>query len=133
LAEIVLSDSWTTSSDGLQETENRFAEPFPKNAKGTVPGLCEEDCGCGCPYNIMTETERLPLIETIARIFPDEWLAFIISPEEDDDFEPMHGILIAHSPNPDEVYDAVNTVLWNQHVYVFFNGDFEAIRASFDE
>ncbi len=79
----------------------------------------------------MTETERLPLIETIARIFPNEWLAFIISPEEDDEFEPLHGKLIAHSSDPDQVYDAVNTVLWNQHVYVFFNGDFEALKASY--
>jgi hypothetical protein len=81
----------------------------------------------------MTEPERLPLIETIAAIFPNEWLAFIISPEEDEDYEPLHGKLIAHSPDPDEVYDAVNTVLWNQHVYVFFNGDFENMRASYGE
>ena len=81
----------------------------------------------------MVETERLPLIETIAEIFPDEWLAFIISPEEDDDFEPRHGKLIAHSPDPDEVYDAVNTVLWNQYIYIFFNGDFEAMKVSYGD
>jgi len=79
----------------------------------------------------MTETECLPLIETIAAVFPDEWLAFIISPEEDDDYEPLHGKLIVHSPDPDDVYDAVNTVLWNQHIYVFFNGDFEVLKASY--
>lgn len=81
----------------------------------------------------MTEIDRLPLIEEIARIFPNEWLAFIISPKEDDDLEPLHGKLVAHSPNPDDVYDAVNTVLWNQHVYVFFNGDFEAMMASYGD
>jgi hypothetical protein len=43
----------------------------------------------------------------------------------------LHGKLIAHSANPDQVYDAVNTVLWNQHVYIFFNGDFEALKASY--
>jgi hypothetical protein len=79
----------------------------------------------------MTEVERLPLIEEIARLFPNEWLAFIISPEEDEDFEPVHGKLIAHSPEPDEIYDAVNTVLWNQHVYVYFNGDFETLKESY--
>jgi hypothetical protein len=79
----------------------------------------------------MTELERLPLIEDLAHIFPDEWLAFIISPAEDEDYEPIHGKLIAHSPNPDEVYNAVNAVLWNQHVYVYFNGDFETMQTSY--
>jgi hypothetical protein len=79
----------------------------------------------------VTDVEQLPLIETIAQIFPNEWLAFITTPEEDDDYEPTHGKLIAHSPHPNEVYDAVDTVLWNQHVYVFFNGNFEAMQASY--
>lgn len=81
----------------------------------------------------MTEIDRLPLIEGIAQIFPNEWLAFIISPEEDEDLEPTHGKLIAHSPDPDEVYDAVNTVLWNQHVYVYFNGDFDELKESYGD
>jgi hypothetical protein len=79
----------------------------------------------------MTELEQLPRIEDIADIFPNEWLAFIISPAEDDELEPIHGKLVAHSPDPDEVYDAVNTVLWNQHIYVFFNGDYAAFKGSF--
>ena len=81
----------------------------------------------------MTETERLPLIESIAAIFPNEWLAFIISPAEDEEFEPVHGKLVAHSPNPDEIFDAVNTVLWNQHVYVFYNGDYTALKSSYGQ
>ena len=81
----------------------------------------------------MTEIDRLPLIEEIAQIFPNEWLAFIISSEEDEDLEPTHGKLIAHSPNPNEVYDAVNTVLWNQHVYVYFNGDFDELKESYGD
>jgi hypothetical protein len=81
----------------------------------------------------MSEPDRLPLIEDIARIFPDEWLAFIISADEDDDLEPVHGKLIAHSPNPDDVSDAVNTVLWNQHVYVFFNGDYSRLVNSYGQ
>lgn len=79
----------------------------------------------------MTEVERLPLIEDIAGIFPNEWLAFIISPAEDEEYEPIHGKLIAHSPNPDKVYDATNTVLWNQHVYIYFNGNYETMQASY--
>ncbi|GAB4422637.1 MAG: hypothetical protein Kow0031_00600 [Anaerolineae bacterium] len=115
----------------LESPENWYAEPFTKRTACKTPGQCGGDCDCGCPYNTMTELERLPLIEEVAAIFPNEWLAFIISPEEDDDLEPLHGKLVAHSTNPDEVYDAVNTVLWNQHVYVFFNGDFEAMTASY--
>jgi hypothetical protein len=79
----------------------------------------------------MTEVDRLPLIEEMARIFPNEWLAFIISPAEDEEYEPIHGKLVAHSPHPGEIYDAVNTVLWNQHVYIYFNGDFETMQASY--
>lgn len=115
----------------LSTPENWYAEPFTKRTACRTPGQCGGDCDCGCPYNSMTDVEHLPLIEEIARIFPNEWLAFIISPEEDDDIEPVHGKLIAHSANPDDVYDAVNTVLWNQYVYVFFNGEFDNLQASY--
>lgn len=117
----------------LASEENWYAEPFTKRTACNTPGQCGGDCDCGCPYNTMTELDRLPLIEEMAAIFPNEWLAFIISPEEDDDFEPTHGKLIAHSPNPNEVYDATNTVLWNQHVYVFFNGEFDQMRDSYGD
>lgn len=115
----------------LSTPENWYAEPFTKRTACRSPGQCGGNCDCGCPYNTMAELERLPLIEEIARIFPNEWLAFIISPDEDEDFEPVHGKLVAHSPDPDEIYDAVNTVLWNQHVYVYFNGDFETMKANY--
>jgi hypothetical protein len=121
------------SESRLDSAENWYAEPFTKRTACNTPGQCGGDCDCGCPYNTMTEVERLPLIEEIAAIFPNEWLAFIISPEEDDELEPTHGKLIAHSPDPDAVYDAVNTVLWNQHVYVFFNGDFAGLKNSYGD
>lgn len=117
----------------LAAPENWYAEPFTKRTACKTPGQCGGDCDCGCPYNTMTEVERLPLIEEIAQIFPNEWLAFIISPAEDDELEPLHGKLVAHSPDPDEIHDAVNTVLWNQHVYVFFNGDFDRMKRSYGE
>ncbi len=81
----------------------------------------------------MDNPEILPLIEEIAPIFPDEWLAFIVPPAEDEDPTPTHGRLVAHSPYPDELFDAVNTVLWNQCVYTFFNGDFTAMEASYGD
>ena len=117
----------------LDRFENWYAEPFTKRKKCEVAGRCGGDCDCGCPYNSMTEVEALPLIETVAEMFPNEWLAFIVPPAEDDDYAPVHGKLVAHSPTPDEVHDAVNTVLWNQCVYVFFNGGFEAVQASYGD
>lgn len=133
MPEIKLFDHQPATTSAPTQVENWYAEPFNKRTGCETPGQCSDDCGCDCPYNGMTNTEQLPLIETIAAIFPNEWLAFIIAPAEDDEFEPLHGKLIAHSPHPDDVYDAVNTVLWNQHVYVFFNGDFAALQASYGQ
>ncbi|MFQ5611962.1 MAG: hypothetical protein ACE5H9_07485 [Anaerolineae bacterium] len=73
----------------------------------------------------------MPLIDSLAEMFPNEWLGFIVPPGEDDDYIPTHGKLVAHSPHPDDVHDALLTVLWNQCVYVFFNGDVEAMQASY--
>ena len=125
LNDIPLEDA---RSDRLPE--DWVAGPFEKQHGCHTPGECDEDCDCGCPYNDMAEAETLPLIDTIARHFPDEWLAFIVPPEEDDDPIPLHGKLVAHSPSFDDVHDAVLTVLWNQCVYVFFNGDVEAQQAT---
>jgi len=133
LADIELMDSWPAPADEPKpDPENWYAEPFTKRTGCQTPGHCDDDCDCGCPYTV-TDAEQLPLIETIAQIFPNEWLAFITTPEEDEEYEPTHGKLIAHSPHPNDVYDAVDTVLWNQHVYVFFNGDFEAMQASYGD
>jgi hypothetical protein len=103
---------------------------FEKRHGCRTPGQCDKDCDCGCPYNDMSQVEILPLIDTIAQNFPGEWLAFIVPPEEDDDPIPLHGKLVAHSLDFDDVHDAVLTVLWNQCVYVFFNGDQEAQAAT---
>jgi hypothetical protein len=131
LTKIELFDYPAVSFPQPQESENWYAEPFTKRNGCKVPGQCGGDCDCGCPYQVMAEVERLPLISDIAQIFPNEWLAFIISPAEDDEYEPIHGKLVAHSDDPDEIYNAVNAVLWNQHIYTFFNGDFETMQVSY--
>jgi hypothetical protein len=117
-----------TRSDELPE--DWIVGPFEKRHGCRTPGQCDKDCDCGCPYNDMSEIETLPLIDTIAQNFQGEWLAFIVPPEEDDDPIPLHGKLVAHSVDFDDVHDAVLTVLWNQCVYVFFNGDEEAQQAT---
>jgi len=113
--------------------ENWYAEPFEKQNKCGTDGCDGEDCDCDCTYGSMSEPEVLPRIEEIAALFPDEWLAFIVPPAEDDDPAPTHGRLVAHSPHPDAIFDAANAVLWNQCVYTFFNGDFEAMEASYGD
>lgn len=122
-----------SQASNLNVLENWYVEPFTKRTGCQTPGQCGGECDCGCPYNTMTELDRLPLIEEIAELFPNEWLAFIISPQEDDDPMPTHGKLVAHSSNPDDIFDAANTVLWNQCVYVYFNGDFEAMEQSYGD
>jgi hypothetical protein len=106
---------------------------FEKKHGCRTPGQCDEDCDCGCPYKSMSEVESLPLIAAITEHFPNEWLAFIVPPEEDDDPLPVHGKLVAHSPSFDDVQDAVLTVLWNQCIYVFYNGEVESQQASLGE
>ncbi len=133
MPKIELLDYPAVSAPKPQEPENWYVEPFTKRNGCQVPGQCEDGCDCGCPYQVMTEVERLPLISEIAQIFPNEWLAFIISPAEDDEYEPIHGKLVAHSGDPNEIYNAVNAVLWNQHVYIFFNGEFEVMQASYGQ
>lgn len=131
MTNITLFDAAPQPIQSTPPPENWYVEPFAKRSGCKTPGQCGDDCDCGCPYNTLSQVENLPFIEDIACAFPNEWLAFIVSPVEDDEYQPLHGKLVAHSPYPDEVYDAVNTVLWNQHVYVYFNGDFEVLQASY--
>jgi hypothetical protein len=117
----------------LQEEASLFSPETPQYLKNfcSGPRQCIENCSCQCPYNPSFEVEQLPLIAGILPMFPNEWLAFIIPREEDGDYEPTHGQLIAHSPNPDEVYDVMKIVPWKQYLYLFFNGSFEAMQISY--
>ncbi len=115
----------------MPREENWYAEPH-KNHGGCGDDGCDGG-ECDCTHASMSEPEQLPLIEEIAALFPNEWLAFIVPPAEDDDPAPTHGRLVAHSPRPDEIFDAVNAVLWNQCVYTFFNGEFDLLEASYGD
>lgn len=130
LSEIKLIDP--TPLAPTETLENWYAEPFTKRTSCEIPGQCGGDCNCGCPYNAMTELEKLPRIDDFVDMFPNQWLAFITSSTEDEEFAPTHGKLVAHSPDPNEIFDAQNTVLWNQCVYIFFNGNYEAMLASYE-
>ncbi len=82
---------------------------------------CGTTCNCGCPYTAIEERGRTTWIAEVEAHHPNEWLAFVIPPEEDDE-RPERGMLIVHSADDNEVWDAVNRVTHNQIVHVYFNG-----------
>ena len=85
---------------------------------------CGVSCDCGCPYTAIETRGHAEWIADVEQRYPDEWLAFVIPPEEDE-FAPERGMLIVHSPNDNEVWDAVNRVTHNQIVQVYYNGAYD--------
>lgn len=88
---------------------------------GTDGHSCGPDCACGCPYTGMEERGRVELIAEIERRHAGEWLALVIPPGEDE-YVPEQAMLVVHSSNEDEVFDAVARITHNQVVHVYFNG-----------
>lgn len=82
---------------------------------------CGVDCDCGCPYTGMEQKGRVEEIAAVEARYPNEWLAFVIPPGEDE-FYPERGMLVVHSTDDNEVWDAVRRITHNQVVHVYFNG-----------
>jgi hypothetical protein len=72
----------------------------------------------------MEEKGRVELIAEVEARYPEEWLAFVIPPGEDE-FAPERGMLVVHSTDDAEVWEAVNRITYNQVVHVYFNGSLE--------
>lgn len=89
---------------------------------------CGPDCDCGCPYTGMEEKGRVELIAVVEQRYPDEWLAFVIPPGEDE-YAPERGMLVVHSADDAEVWEAVQRITFNQVVHVYFNGSLEQYMA----
>lgn len=89
---------------------------------------CGPDCGCGCPYTGMLQRGRVEAVSTIESRLPDQWLALVIPPGEDEE-APATAMLVAYGTDPDEVWDAVNRVTFNQVVHVYFNGPLDRYLA----
>ncbi len=89
---------------------------------------CGVNCTCGCPYTGMEQKGRVETIVEVEARHPNQWLAFVIPPTEDD-YAPERGMLVVHSPDENEVFDAVAKITFNQVVHVYFNGDAEAFAA----
>jgi hypothetical protein len=85
---------------------------------------CGPNCDCGCPYTGMIESGRVELIRVVEQRCPNQWLAFVIPPGEDE-YAPEYGMLVAHATDDNEVWDAVNRITFNQVVHVYFNGPLE--------
>ncbi len=82
---------------------------------------CGEQCDCGCPYTAMEARGKVEPISAVEQLYPNEWLAFVIPPGEDE-FAPERGMLVVHSPDDAEVWAAVQRITYNQVVHVYFNG-----------
>lgn len=88
-------------------------------------GDCGPNCQCGCPYTGMLERGRVELIAQVEQRYPNEWLAFVIPPGEDE-YAPEQGMLVVHSHDDQEVWDAVSRITHNQVVHVYYNGGLES-------
>ena len=95
-------------------------------------GQCGVDCDCGCPYTGMVEKGRVEEIAAVELRYPNEWLGFVIPPGEDE-FQPEHGMLVVHSTDDNEVWDALNRVTNNQVVHVYYNGSLSDAYAQWAE
>lgn len=82
---------------------------------------CGVSCNCGCPYTAMTERGNTEWIAEIEARYPDEWLGLVIPPEEDE-YAPERAMLVVHSADDNEVWDAMNRVTHNQIIHVYYNG-----------
>jgi hypothetical protein len=85
---------------------------------------CGVDCNCGCPYTAIEERGKTEWLADVEARHPGEWLAFVIPPEEDE-YAPERGMLIVHSRDDNEVWDAVRRITHNQVVHVYYNGSYD--------
>jgi hypothetical protein len=69
----------------------------------------------------MVEKGLVELIAEVEQRYPEEWLGFVIPPGEDE-FAPETGMLVVHSTDDNEVWDALSLVTHNQVVHVYYNG-----------
>jgi hypothetical protein len=76
----------------------------------------------------MVERDRLEPIAVVEQRYPDQWLAFVIPPGEDE-YAPEQGMLVVHSTDDSEVWDAVARITHNQVVHVYYNGSLDSYMA----
>ncbi|HMO56990.1 MAG TPA: hypothetical protein PKA05_04355 [Roseiflexaceae bacterium] len=99
-------------------------------ACGTHEG-CGVNCTCGCPYTGMEERGLVEAIADVEQRYPNQWLAFVIPPGEDD-YTPERGMLVVHSYDDSEVFEAITRITHNQIVHVYYNGALEQYMDSLE-
>jgi hypothetical protein len=91
-------------------------------------GDCGVNCTCGCPYTGMEARGLVEPITLVEQRYPNEWLAFVIPPGEDE-YAPERGMLVVHSTDEDEVFNAITKITNNQVVHTYYNGSLDAYLA----
>jgi hypothetical protein len=76
----------------------------------------------------MAERGRVEAVTAIEARLPEQWVALVIPPGEDEE-SPTSAMLIAYGDDPDEVWDAVSRVTFNQVVHVYYNGSLDRYLA----
>ncbi|NJP04932.1 MAG: hypothetical protein HC837_04530 [Chloroflexaceae bacterium] len=87
-----------------------------QNDSGSMACCCQGECrGGGIPVYAVTDIERC---------YPGEWLALLLPPGEDQ-YQPEHGILVAHSRSDSDVWQTVMTIPDQHLIHVYFNGTWD--------
>ena len=89
---------------------------------------CGPNCDCGCPYTGMSERGKIEDVRGIEARYPDQWLAMVIPPGEDE-YHPELAMLVAYGDAEDEVFDAAQQVTFNQVLHVYYNASLESYLA----
>jgi hypothetical protein len=73
----------------------------------------------------MDERGNIESIAEIEQRYPGEWLGLVIPPDEDE-YNPERAMLVVHSQDDTEVWDAVARITHNQIVHVYYNGSLDS-------
>jgi hypothetical protein len=93
---------------------------------------CGPNCDCGCPYTGMHERGRVEDVRAIEARHPDTWLALVIPPGEDE-YQPEQAMLVAYGDDENEVFDAAQSVTFNQVLHVYYNTSLQQYLAWADQ
>jgi hypothetical protein len=72
----------------------------------------------------MLERGKIEDVRHIEARYPDQWLAMVIPPGEDE-YQPELAMLVAYGDAEDEVFDAAQLVTFNQVLHVYYNASLE--------
>jgi hypothetical protein len=80
----------------------------------------------------MHERGRVEDVRAIEARHPDTWLALVIPPGEDE-YQPEQAMLVAYGDDENEVFDAAQSVTFNQVLHVYYNTSLQQYLAWADQ